>query len=181
MNHLNTIGCHRAFEHGLDKIAETAPTEGCFVEVGIYTGGSASHLTKIAERRNQKIFLYDTFSGLPYKDEIDHHQVGEFSYTDYDFIKESLPYAEVIKGVFPESAVEMPSVAFAHLDVDQYKSYYDCITYLKPKMVSGGIMFFDDYELDGAKKAIDELIGVENLKFVTFDWAPRVNKVYTIF
>jgi O-methyltransferase len=180
MTYLNTIGCHVAFENGLDKIAETAPLEGCFVEVGIYTGGSASHLTKIAESRNQKIFLYDTFSGLPYKDEIDHHQVGEFSYADYEFIKESLPYAEVIKGIFPESVVEMPSVAFAHLDVDQYKSYIDCITYLKPKMVKGGIMFFDDYELAGAKKAIDDLIGEENLKFVTFDWS-NAKKVYTVF
>jgi hypothetical protein len=32
-----------------------------------------------------------------------------------------------------------------------------------------------------AQKAIDELIGVDNLKFVYFDWAPDVKKVYTTF
>jgi O-methyltransferase len=181
MDYLATVGSHQVFEATLDKIAtELAPTEGCFVEVGIYTGGSASHLTKIAEERNQKIFLYDTFSGLPYKDDDDPHGIGAFSHTDFDGIKNALPYAEVIKGIFPECVVEMPSVAFAHLDVDQYKSYIDCITYLKPKMLSGGIMFFDDYELPGAKRAIDELIGVENLKLIHLDWTPAV-KVYTVF
>jgi hypothetical protein len=103
---------------------------------------------------------------MPYADDIDYHKVGAFSAgVDYTTIKNALPYAQVIQGIFPESMVDMPSIAFAHIDVDQYKSYIDCINTLSPKMVKGGIMWLDDYELEGAKKAIDELIGKNNLIF----------------
>lgn len=103
---------------------------------------------------------------MPYADDIDYHKVGDFSDdVDYASIKNALPYAQVIQGIFPESMVEMPKIAFAHIDVDQYKSYIDCINTLSPLMVKGGIMWFDDYELAGAKKAIDELIDTNNLIF----------------
>jgi O-methyltransferase len=178
MAYLPTVGSIDQFLAGLGKEARSAP-DGCFVEVGIYTGGSASILTEIAQEQNRKVFLYDTFEGLPYSSNGDTHQVGEFCYTDYEYIKNALPYANVIKGIFPESAVEMPSVAFAHLDVDQYESYVGCINYLKPKMVKGGIMWFDDYELAGAKKAIDELIGADKLEWFHY---PNFNsKVFTRF
>lgn len=180
MNYLPFEGSVWGIEH-LVKVAKESPTEGCFVEVGVYRGGTASYLTELAEQRSQQIFLYDTFSGLPYSD-ADHgdsHGVGAFANGDYEGIKNALPYANVIKGIFPDSAVDMPKVAFAHLDVDQYKSYVDCINYLKPRMVQGGIMWFDDYELGGAKKAINELIGEDKLEWVRHD--NGVYKVYTRF
>jgi hypothetical protein len=165
--------------------AKQAPTEGCFVEIGVWQGGTASYLTELAEQRNQPIYLYDTFTGLPYSnvEHGDRHQIGEFNNGDYEGIKNALPYANVIRGIFPESAIEMSQIAFAHIDVDQYKSYIDCINYLKPKMMEGGIMWFDDYELDGAKKAVDELIGEENLEWVYFEHTDGKTyfKVYTRF
>lgn len=136
--------------------------EGCFVEVGVYKGGSAYYLSEAAQSQNRQIFLYDTFTGIPYSDSQngDHHLVGDFSDTTYEEVVQAIPYASVIKGIFPESAVLMPNVAFAHLDCDQYRSYVDSITYLVPFMVKGGIMWFDDYSfLDGATKAIDEIFG----------------------
>lgn len=176
MKYLPTVGSIDQFLAGLGKQAEASPP-GAFVEVGIYTGGSASILTDIAERQNRQVYLYDTFEGLPYSSNGDTHKVGEFCYTDFNHIRKSLPYAHVVKGIFPESAVEMPPIAFAHLDVDQYESYIGSINYLMPLMVDGGIMWFDDYELPGAKKAIDELIGQENLEWFHY---PNFNsKVYT--
>ena len=137
--------------------------KGCFVEVGVYKGGTASRMTEIAEDQNRKIFLYDTFEGIPFKDEIDSHPVGDFGDADYETVKNLLPYAKVVKGIFPESAVKMPKIAFAHIDVDQYKSYADCIDYLSPLMVKGGIMWFDDYHLEGARTAILERFKQEDL------------------
>ena len=139
------------------QVAGETPT-GCFVEVGVYQGGTASYLTELAEKQGRKIFLYDTFTGIPFKEDYEKHNVGDFSDTSYEAVKNALPYAKVVQGLFPESAIRMPKCAFVHLDVDQYKSYIDCINYFKPKMVEGGVMWFDDYELAGAKKAIDELI-----------------------
>lgn len=146
------------------SVASKTP-DGCFVEVGVYKGGTASYLTELAEMQNRKIFLYDTFTGIPCRDVMDVHQIGDFGDTSFEAVRDALPYAKVVQGLFPDSAVKMPKIAFVHIDVDQYKSYIDCINYFKPKMVKGGIMWFDDYELPGGKQAIEELIGCENLIF----------------
>jgi hypothetical protein len=126
----------------VDK-ARTAP-EGCFVEIGVYKGGTGYQLAKLAEEQNRQIFLYDTFEGIPYTSDMDYHKVGDFNDTDYETVKNAIPYATVVKGLFPESAIEMPPIAFLHLDCDQYKSVIDSVNYLLPKMVSGGIIWFDD-------------------------------------
>ena len=55
------------------------------------------------------------------------------------------------------SLIDEGTIAFAHLDVDQ--SYVEGCRYLEPRMVAGGVMWFDDYCLSGAKKAIDEMYG----------------------
>ena len=158
------------------KVAGESPA-GCIVEVGVYKGGSASRLTELAEKQQRPIYLYDTFTGIPCKDDVDRHEIGDFSDTSYEAVKNALPYAIVTQGFFPESAIDMPDVGFLHVDVDQYQSYVDCINYFKPKMVPGGVMWFDDYELAGAKKAVDELIGTDKL----IKCECGHNKCYTIF
>jgi hypothetical protein len=96
--------------------------------------------------------------------------VGDFSDTDYETVRDALPYATVVKGIFPESAVEMENIAFVHLDCDQYQSVIDSVAYLKPKMVKGGIIWFDDAlgdkeyvgtpgQVNGADFAMRELYG----------------------
>jgi len=138
---------------------------GCFIEVGVYKGGSAYHLSKLAKEQGREIFLYDTFTGIPFSDEIDAHKVGDFSETSFEEVKAAIPYASVIQGIFPNSMVEMPQIAFAHIDADQYRSIKESIEALLPKMVIGGIMVFDDYNcLRGANKAVDEKFS----GFITF-------------
>ena len=171
----SAIADQRVFEE-MVLIAGSRPT-GCIVEVGVWKGGSASYLTELAEQQGREIYLYDTFEGIPCKDELDKHEIGDFKDTDYETVKNALPYAKVIKGLFPESAIDMPDVAFLHVDVDQYQSYIDVINYFKPKMVKGGIMWFDDYELAGAKKAVDELIPIDKL----IKTQTGHSKCYTIF
>ena len=153
----------------LIKHARTAP-KGCFVEVGVYQGGTAWHLTDLAKEQNRKIFLYDTFTGIPYTSDMDYHKVGDFSDVDYEGIKAALPYATISKGIFPDSAVKMPKIAFLHLDCDQYKSVMDSVNFLKDKMVKGGIIWFDDApgpanckpgEVNGAHFALHDLFGTD--------------------
>ncbi len=148
--------------HSLCRIAAVAPL-GCFVEFGVYQGGSAWHLAKIAEAFGREIYLYDTFEGIPCKADIDVHVVGDFGDTSYEAVCELIPYAKVIKGVFPESLVEMPPIAFAHIDADQYDSITAAIDVLGPKMAQGAVMVFDDYGcLAGATQAVkDKKLAVE--------------------
>ena len=161
-------------QHIIDDLvnrASNAPP-GAIVEVGVYTGGTGWHLTQLAQRQGRKIYLYDTFEGIPYKGDLDYHEVGDFSDVDYESIKSTLPYAEVIKGIFPDSAVPMPPIAFVHLDCDQYKSVIDSWNFLKDKLVPGAIVWFDDAvgdynyvgtpgQVNGADFAMRELFGRE--------------------
>lgn len=164
----------------LIEIANTSPA-GNFVEIGVYKGGSAWHLTELAKTQNRQIYLYDTFEGIPYRSKIDHHNIGDFNDTNYINVKESLPYAHVVKGIFPESALDMENISFVHFDCDQYQSIIDGVNYILPKMVSGGIMLFDDYNwLEGATKAVNELFGKETLLSVGAPHANKLDRVYKI-
>jgi len=140
---------------------------GSFVEIGVYQGGTAQHITSLAEQQGRDVFLYDTFTGIPHKDIVDVHEIGDFTDTSFELISDLFSYARVIPGIFPNSAVEMDHVAFVHLDCDQYRSIIESVNYLKPLMVKGGVMWFDDYGLlAGATKAVHELFG-ENIETIT--------------
>jgi len=102
-------------------------------------------LYSISERQGRKLFLYDTFTGMPFKGEFDTHDVGLFSDCSADEVQASMPNAFVVKGVFPQSVVDMPKVAFVHADADQYQTTVDVINVFSPLMVKGGMMLFDDY------------------------------------
>lgn len=160
-------------EHVIDALVasakETPP--GCFVEVGVYRGGSAWRLSKLAEEQGRLMFAYDTFKGIPYKDPVrDVHAVGDFGDTDFETVKQALPGVQVVQGIFPVSAVEMPRVAFAHIDCDQYQSVKESAEYLSPLMVEGGIMWFDDYGcLAGATAACEEVFGLGRLITTPFN------------
>ncbi len=162
---MTTLGsiCSRDTLINMASVAEGCP-EGCFVEVGVFEGGSAQALYQVAERQGRKIFLYDTFEGIPYQDPVDPHKVGDFEGGDPEYISLILPKAIVTKGIFPKSALPMPPVAFVHLDVDQYRSYKEAMEYLEPLMVPGGVMWFDDYECTpGATLAVNERFGKDSL------------------
>ena len=138
------------------RARDTPP--GCLVEVGVYQGGSAAYLHAVAVEQNRKLFLYDTFTGIPERSDIDVHQINDFADTSIDLARAAAPSAEIVVGIFPASLVPMPPIAFVHVDCDQYASVKACCEVLGPLMVPGGMMWFDDYAcLDGATAAIKEM------------------------
>lgn len=156
----------------LGELAAESPAGGCFVEVGVYQGGSAQRLLEVARRQGRALYLYDTFTGIPMQGPDDHHPVGDFGDTDVRRIRELLPDAVVVEGVFPESIVPMPPVAFVHVDCDQYESIANTIRALRPLMMRGGMMLFDDYKcLPGATRAVHDELGRESLQATRCDKA----------
>jgi O-methyltransferase len=119
------------------EYARAAP-EGCFVEFGVYRGGSAFELAKVARERGQPLYLYDTFDGMPFSDDGDSHKAGEFADTSETQVKAAIPDAIICKGVFPDSIVEMPPIAFVHVDCDQYRSVKSACEHFAPLMARGG-------------------------------------------
>lgn len=144
--------------HELKEFARLRP-KGDFVEVGVYKGGSAVVLADVAREQNRRLFLFDTFTGIPLHDpQRDYHQIGDFADTSVESVRAAIPDAFIVQGVFPCTLTdEVGPIALAHIDCDQYESVRACCLKLGPRMVSGGVMAFDDYNvLEGARAAVDE-------------------------
>lgn len=140
-----------------------------FWECGVYRGGTAMMLaTLIAERgwaQTVKLHLFDTFEGMPQTDaEKDHHQAGDFWSTSVESVSRRVGHPGRVvlhQGLMPETfgGMEGAKIAFAHIDVDVYKSVRDCCEFIYPRVVPGGVMIFDDYgfkSCPGARQAVDE-------------------------
>jgi O-methyltransferase len=64
-------------------------------------------------------------------------------------------------GFIPDTfrGLEDRRFSFSHIDVDIYKSVWDCCEFVYPRTPAGGVMLFDDYGLPscpGARAAVDE-------------------------
>jgi O-methyltransferase len=145
---------------------------GAFVEVGVYRGGSARALYRLAEAQGRSLYLYDTFAGHPEPGVYDgpDHPAGRFAdCADPVALRAEMPNAWIIPGRFGTASAPSVPVAFAHVDVDLYDSTRVAILALSPLMVPGGIMYFDDYGVpgcDGATRAVHELFA---------NWQPLPN------
>lgn len=139
--------------------------KGDIAEIGVYKGGTAKLFSQIFEKRGKKIYLFDTFSGMPPTDSVkDLHKEGDFNDTSLEAVKQFLRGCNNVvfyKGFFPDTAKPIMDKTFClvHIDVDIYKSVMDCCSFFYPRMISGGIMVYDDYgflSCPGAKSAVDE-------------------------
>jgi len=153
--------CHALYQN----LQKAGCLEGDIAEVGVYKGGTAKIILKTIP--SKKVHLFDTFEGMPRTDKnIDKHNEGDFSDTSLENVREFLRKNEKVishKGFFPKTAssIENCRFCFVHVDVDIYQSVKDCLEFFYKRMVSGGVMIFDDYEwkdTPGVKKAIDEFL-----------------------
>src|SRR5690606_25373296 len=115
------------------KLTKNVP--GDIIEVGVYKGGTAQVLAE--ETTGKKIYLCDTFQGIPYQDKtIDHHRVGDFgdvNYTDILNFAQQHENIVVLTGIFPKDTgvvVKDSKFSLVHLDVDVYQSYIECLNFL---------------------------------------------------
>jgi len=135
--------------------------EGDIAEVGCYKGGTGYYLNKFSN--GKKVYLFDTFEGIPMQGELDSHPVGDFGDNPFETVKEyysDSPNVEVVKGLFPTSTYSVigddDKFCFVHIDADQYESTIDSLGFFYPRMVKGGIIVCDDWQwLEGATKAIN--------------------------
>ena len=96
--------------------------------------------------------------------DVDRFRAGDLAGASAKEVAELLaPYPSVRLhvGSIPEtlSSLAEGRVAWAHVDVDLYRSVHDCIEFLYPRLVAGGTLVFDDYGFPscaGARRAVDE-------------------------
>lgn len=146
-------------------VTQSLRIPGCFLECGVYVGGTALFIAQLMEGSGKMLHLFDTFTGMPKTNpERDWHLEGEFADAPIEQVVETVGHKDDVtfhKGLIPETfaGLEDARIAFAHIDTDIYRSTLDCCEFVYPRLVPGGVIVFDDYgqvSCDGARQAIDE-------------------------
>ena len=173
---------------------------GDIVECGVWRGGSAmlAALTLIENQQTyRKIYLYDTYEGMPEPTDkdIDLHGVPyrllwekerELLAVSLDEVKKNMfstgyPKENIIfvKGMVEDTIPNtVPNqIALLRLDTDLYESTYHELVHLYPKVTQQGVVIIDDYGyFQGAKEATDKYFNQESTKvmFHRIDHSCRV-------
>jgi hypothetical protein len=143
------------------------------VEFGAYRGGNAMFMAHVVKTLypGMRIFALDTFAGMPATDRsVDAHGQGDFADASLEELQalarsRGLDNLEFVKGLFEDSAPHLlPSigrVALAHIDCDIYSAVAFAYQVVRPFMVPGGYMVFDDATTSsciGATEAVESLV-----------------------
>ena len=164
----------------IDSLNKTINVSGDICEFGVAQGKTSKLIAYFIKDSNKKLFLIDSFQGLPEPSDKDLLKDDIFDLGDIKKYKGqmSCPEAKVLKelksinfnnnklivnrGFFnAESITEMklPNiVSFAYLDFDFYQPTLDGLNYLNKVLSVGGIIIVDDYDFfsTGVKTSVEE-------------------------
>jgi O-methyltransferase len=169
--------------HNLFNLARRIEAEhipGDVIECGVYKGGTAAILARLAtqSKMGRTVWLLDSFQGMPPTTDSDGDAamewIGKLS-TSPDEVKEVLKLAgadldrvRIVPGFFEETFKEItiPRVALLNLDCDWYESVRLCLHKFYDSVVTGGFISIDDYGYwPGCKLAVDEFFDQRGLPY----------------
>ena len=180
---------------------------GAFVECGVWLGGCSAVMTDVVRQGTvpRKVWLFDSFEGLPRPSEEDGAQAnklidgpldGELVSTEklvapleqveaffFDEMQFERALVEIRKGWFQDTLAinrgNIGPIAILRIDGDWYESTRCCLESLYKNVVPGGYVIIDDYwSVVGCKKAVDEFIDRRGLK-VTLHFDARGGCYFT--
>lgn len=184
----------------LRLLNETICLDGDVVEFGCYKGETSILFEKIIEKYNhekslanelefddpkmpesgfKRLWLYDSFEGLPEKSREDassagiYFKAGELKVSKHDVVlkfKQHGLKVPIIKKAFFENLDEKKDIpekiCFGFLDGDLYGSIKTSLHQTFPRIARNGILVVHDYnnpELPGSSRAVDEFLRSHNL------------------
>lgn len=124
--------------------------EGDFVECGAYEGvGAKTVIDYLGNNFQKKFWLYDAFEHSP---EMLNHAMPSHGSDLYDKVKDrfkNYPNVEVLKGFIPDIFKKgcPEKIAYLHIDLNQAPAEIASLEKLFDKVVPGGIIILDDYEM----------------------------------
>lgn len=156
----------------LDKL-DRRHVKGDVVEFGCYVGTTSLFLQRALRQAAslRRLYVYDSFEGLPPKSHYDESPVGQQFVTGslsvaksqfiHNFKRAALPLPTIKKAWFSElKGADVPDgVALAFLDGDYYDSVKIPLRLLGERLSEGAVIVVDDYQneaLPGAARAVDE-------------------------
>jgi predicted O-methyltransferase YrrM len=146
---------------------------GHIVEYGSYRGGSAIFMAYVAQKLypGMKVFALDSFEGMPETDKnVDAHNKGDFSDVDFNKLQDQVNQLKLdnlilVKGLFEQTndavMAQAESIRLAHIDCDIAPAVRYSYEGVKPYMVDGGYMVFDDATVSsciGATEVVENLV-----------------------
>lgn len=167
------VDVYRCYElwQQVHKIHTLNP-RAAILEVGVWRGGTAGIMSQQLTELNSKatIYLADTFAGVAKAGENDSfYKGGEHSDTSQQVVEDVLknksryPNYKILKGIFPDETADLVPAnelfGLCHIDVDVYDSAKDILEWVWPKLITGGVVVFDDYgfhSCTGVTKLVEE-------------------------
>jgi O-methyltransferase len=132
--------------------------EGNMAEAGVYRGGTAAIM--LSASKTKRLYLFDTFEGLPHGD--NQFETGEWRGSLTDVKQNLAEWSDRIEfhpGLFPESAKSLSDLrfSFVHLDLDLYESTRAALEWFWPRLQIGGMLLSHDYPYsEGVVRAFHE-------------------------
>lgn len=161
---------------------QTHQVRGDVIECGAFRGATSLLLALLGavHRVPQTTLMLDTFRGMPDPSSFDpSRRRGEFvpMENQADKIREQAAAlgisdrVEIHQGLFHDTFAKLQprglQFSFAHVDANIYQSTWEACEYAVPRVSSGGIVVFDDYNgvCDlGARLAIDKHLATRRLR-----------------
>jgi O-methyltransferase len=148
-------------------------TPGDIVEVGVWRGGTGCLMARrnVNDGGTGKVYLCDTFEGVVKAGGRDAGYVGgEHADTSLEEVQSlvrrmKLGNVCVLQGMFPDDTAHLipdDPLRLCHIDVDVYESAKQVFDWAWPRLVTGGIIVFDDYgfySCSGVTRFVNEMIG----------------------
>jgi len=146
---------------------------GHIVEYGSYRGGSAIFMAYVVKRLypGMKVFALDSFQGMPRTNKnVDAHNEGDFSDVDIENLQRrvdalTLDNLLLVKGFFEKSnegvMARAGKICLAHIDCDIAPAVKYSYEGVRPFVVDGGYIVFDDATVSsciGATEVVEDLL-----------------------
>jgi O-methyltransferase len=149
--------------------------DGVMAEAGVLAGGSAR---LICEAKGQvPLHLFDVFEALqsPGTDAPDlrRHFGGVHGVRgEVERLLEPYPEVHLHQGVFPTTTagLEDARFSFVHLDLDLEPGTLAGLEFFHPRLVPGGILLGDDYNLPAVRRVFDSYFSDRPDTFIAMPW-----------
>jgi len=147
--------------------------EGDFIETGVWKGGACILAKSIYNEisPDRKVFVADSFEGLPRPDPMYPQDANDLHYTDealkvsMEDVRKNFSKCGVlddnvifVKGWFKDTMrnIDIDKISVLRLDGDMYESTIQVLEPLYDKLSVGGYCIIDDYQHhNGCKQAVD--------------------------
>jgi O-methyltransferase len=157
---------------------------GSMAELGVFAGGTARLICEV--KGDARLHLFDVFetlqsSAAPAEDARAAELRSRFAgWHSPRAVAERVlaPYPRVVlyPGFFPNTAAAVADerFSFVHIDADLESSTREALRFFYPRLVSGGIIIGDDYNLEEVRRAFDDFFRDRPDPVVALPWAQVV-------